>query len=97
MRNYRSAVLMKQKTQGFFADVLSASCTRFLLLHQGQPAAVPWSHMVEGVVEPYWLTLDRLVSVGVRLELPSDVTGIDGHGINAITGTAITVLPTRIT
>lgn len=89
----RSAALLKQKTHGFFAEVLSSANTKFLLLHCGAALCCRCeSPVAEGVVEPYWLSLDRLLGAGVRLELPPDVAAIDGHDISAVAGNAVTVL-----
>eukprot|EP01043_Picozoa_sp_COSAG02_P032964 COSAG02_NODE_2225_length_9457_cov_5.020945_2_plen_503_part_00 len=90
----RSAALLKQKTPGFFAAVLSEVSTRFLLLRRGAALCHTCgeSSLAEGVLEPHWLPLDQLLSAGVRLELPADAVAIDGHDISAVTGTSITVL-----
>lgn len=89
----RSAALLKQKTKGFFADVLSDASTRFLLLRRGAALCrCCESATAEGVLAPHWLPLEKVLSAGVRLELPPDVTAIDGHDITAVMGSAVTVL-----
>ena len=89
----RSAALLKQKTRGFFAECLAAPSTRFLLLHRGA-ALCRCCEAPSGVLTPWWLTLDQLLSAGVRLELPPDVTGptLAGHDLAAVAGSAVTVL-----
>lgn len=89
----RSAALLNQKSPGFFTAVLSDTSTRFLLLRNGAALCrCCESATAEGVLEPHWLPLEKVLNAGVRLELPPDVTAIDGHDITAVTGSSVTVL-----